>query len=288
MNPSVREQESLSDELDVQRLTAQFSSISDLGSFLRFSVRLVNAAGAVLYRSRASGIEVVEELLSRQALSWSTSLRQELLSSARAAIDGDHTDCRRLPSTAGVLIISCPFANTDGHPRCLSLIILVGSTPTETFLVIAQLLAALLAPKRLIPMGEEPDKNVGDELLDLLGQTLGQSEKGQALVRLNVALKGWAGCSQVVIGSIDGAGQVVLRSISNVTSIDQRTDYSRSIAKVMRECADRRLVLMWPQEDGAPFSPILQETVAETKAGQCLALPLVVAGAAPTVLLVFL
>lgn len=252
----------------------RFASIQDPGEFLRFSVRLINAAGAILFRLGPEGVDLVEELLSRQALSWSDTLRQDLAISAHAAMSGDRTDCRNLESAAGVWIISCPFAAEDGRPWCLSLLILIGANPPEPFLVIAQLLASLLSPHRLSLAGQHPVNGGQGDLLDILAQALGQVGQKEALLRLNASLKRWAGCSQVAIGAIGSSGQVELRSLSNVTSIDRRTDYTRIIAKVMRECAGRRATLLWPQEKAGPASsPVLQEAVAAIKASQCLALP---------------
>lgn len=260
-------------ELDARRVTAHCAAINDPGGFLRFSVSLVNAAGATLFRSAAKGIKVEEELLSRQALSWSTTLRQELAASAKMALSEGRTDCRHLESATGVWIISSPLI-ADNHPWCLSLLIFVGDRPPEPFLVIAQLLAALLAPRRLNLTGEHSGKGGLEELLELLGQLLGQTDQKETLVRLNSSLKRWAGCSRVAIGTSAADGQMTLCSLSDVTTIDQRTDHSRIIAKVMRECADRRAPLLWPQqEDGPATSPILQEAAAASKAAQCLALP---------------
>lgn len=273
---NAREQSLPPAELDVQRLTARFASIQDSGEFLRFSVRLINAAGAIIFRLGPEGVDLVEELLSRQALSWSASLRQELAISAHAAMSGNRTDCRCLESKPDAWIISCPFPSNDARPWCLTLLILIGSNPPEPFLVIAQLLASLLAPHRLTLTDSQPAGKSGGQqgLLDLLALVLGQAGQKEALLQFNASLKRWGGCSQVAIGAINATGQVELRSLSNVTSIDQRTDYTRLIAKVMRECAGRRAALFWPQEEGAlAVSPILEEAAAVTKVQQCMALP---------------
>lgn len=276
--------------IDVQRLTAHLDSINDPAGFLHFSVRLVNAAGGVLFRSGPAGVTPTEELLSRQALSWSASLRQNLADSAQEAIASDRAVCRCLQTAAGVWIVSCPFTTDDDSHGCLSLLIVIGASQPESFLVIAQLLASRLSSRCLTRTGRQLEEDDGREgLLDLLARALSRTGQRKTLLELTASLRSWSRGSQVALGLVDASGKVKVRSLANVTSVDQRTDYARALANAMRECTDRNTLLTWPwKETGPAGSPILQEAATVAKAGQCLAVPLSLGGGKPVGALVLL
>ena len=272
---SVNRPQASATALDIRRLSGQIAVLNGTGDFLNLAVRLINAAGGMIFRSAGEGMEVVEELLSRQALAWSDNLRQEMALGAYAALTKESIDCHRLDTAAGAWIVSCPVSG-EGQGLSLSLLILVGNNPLEPFLVIAQLLASLLAAQHLGRQCiTQTDPGNEEKLLTLLAGALTTDDPREALLHLNSALKGWADCLELAIGMVSPTGQVELRSLANVTTIDQRTDYARNIGTVMRECVSRERMLAWPESKGGPeSSPVLAEAAASIRAGQLLALPL--------------
>ena len=261
---------------DLSRLSSQFAQLANAAEFLRLSISLINAAGGILFHAGKDGLDCIDELISRQALSWSPNLRHELAASAHTAMQEGRVHYQRLESALGVWFISCPFFLPGQQPACLSVIILIDSNPLEPFLVITQLLASLLASqaRAFIPVSPA----AGDRLralLPLLATTLAAEKNPENLLLLNVSLKQWATCSQVAIGTIDSSGRMRLRSLSHVTTIDSRTDHARILEKALQECASQRTQLTWPALRGTtPVSPILQEAAELTRTKQGLAVPL--------------
>ena len=136
---------------DLSRLSSQFAQLANAAEFLRLSISLINAAGGILFHAGKDGLDCIDELISRQALSWSPNLRHELAASAHTAMQEGRVHYQRLESALGVWFISCPFFLPGQQPACLSVIILIDSNPLEPFLVIAQLLASLLHQRLLLP-----------------------------------------------------------------------------------------------------------------------------------------
>ena len=262
---------------DLSRLSSQFAAPCAHAEFLRRAVSLINAAGGALFRAKGDAAAIVEELLSRQALSWSPHLRQELAASAATALRQQIIQYHRLENVAGAWLIACPFPWPSGQWGCLSLVVLVGASPLESFLVIAQLLAALLARGQHEQTGSDAPAFSGDlqRLTGPLSAILDAESGEESLLLLNEAIRQWAGCTQVALGRLQASERTRLCSLSNVTSIDHRTDQARILDKALQECASQNAVLMWPsQDDSIPSSPILKETADLLKAEQCLAAPL--------------
>ncbi len=261
---------------DLARLSSQFAGLTNAAEFLRLSISLINAAGGILFQAGKDGLDCIDELISRQALSWSPDLRQALAASAHTAIEEGRVHYQRLETVPGVWFISCPLSLPGHQPACLSVIILIGSNPLEPFLVIAQLLASLLASQSRAFIPASPA--AGDRLralLPLLTTALAAEKNPENLLLLNVSLKQWAACSQVAIGTVDSSGRMRLRSLSHVTSIDSRTDHARILEKALQECASQKAQLTWPALQAAPaVSPILQEAAELTRTKQGLAVPL--------------
>ena len=261
---------------DLSRLSSQFATSCAHAEFLRRAVSLINAAGGALFRAEGEAAAVMEELLSRQALAWSPNLRQDLAASAGTALRLQTVQYHRLENVAGVWLVACPFPWPSGQWGCLSLVILVGANPLESFLVIAQLLAALLAQGQHVQAGSTTPVLPEDlqRYLAPLSAILGAESGDESLLLLNNAIRQWTASTQVALGLLQSSGRIRLCSLSGVTTIDQRTDQSRMLHKALQECASQDMVLIWPPgEENISASPILKDAAALLKAEQCLAMP---------------
>lgn len=262
---------------DLSRLSCQFAQPCTNDEFLKRAVSLINAAGGVLFQAEGNTLVAIEELLSRQALSWSSNLRQELAANAGSALRVQAVQYQRLENVAGVWLIACPFPASLERWGCLSLVILVGTNPLESFLVIAQLLAALLARKDH-EQGSSKEPVAGGQLpplVESLTAILAAESNQESLLLLNHAIRQWTGATQVALGLLQNSSRTRICSLSNVTTIDQRTDASRILEKALQECVSQGVSMLWPPDEASiPSSPILKEAASELNQGQCLAVPI--------------
>ena len=269
---------------DIQRLSTQFIRLAEKSEnrkqlildFLQLSIGLINAAGAIYYRNDGE-VPVAEcELLSRQALAWSENLPSLLEDSAKHALSSGSAQHSRLADYPAAQIISCPAAERGRGSGCLSLVVLTAEQPIESFLAISQLLTALLS--LLLKEGKAIEPQAHSTFLHLSAITTQVLESGnqqEALVQLNTQLRNWAGSDEVAIGTAAASGRIVLSSLSHVTSVDQRTEQSRTLTKALTECTIQKEMLCYPAPDDSAVhsSPILKDLLNFSENNQVVAVP---------------
>jgi multidrug resistance efflux pump len=243
--------------------------------FLQLAIGIMNAAGAIYFTAEKNNLVPARELLSRQAQTWSPDIAADLLKNAQEAMAGGRIHHAPLASSPSVFLVSCPLTGTDAPAGCLTFVILVGAQAIESFLVIVQLLAALLTS--YLGSKRPEATQVGAlflPLVDILAAALSAPDGAEALVLLNSRLRQWAGCSQVAIGVSGSNGVMTLRSFSDITSTDGRTELSRALLKGLNECAIQQEMLCWPRTDGPSgfHSPVFQELVTSTHNRQAVGL----------------
>ncbi|WP_319547484.1 efflux RND transporter periplasmic adaptor subunit [Desulfogranum marinum] len=255
MNPSIaprQEETEPNQQLDTNRLAYHLAALTNKQhqfqhTFLAFCINFVNAAGGVLSVTQGAGIEVTEELLSRQALAWSPSLREEIEQDARKAMHIQRVVYQPLKNNEKVWIISAPYPQSSRQSGCLSLLVLLGSEPVGPFVLTSQLLASLLAFHAPTP-NADANHHALLELILLTNSTLTKKGQQEALLSLNTHLKNWTGCSQVAIGLVGSGTKIQLHSLSDVTTIDRRTEHVRLMEEALAESTLQQTPVSWPQQ----------------------------------------
>jgi hypothetical protein len=228
---------------------------------LLLALGLVNGAGALLFIRTGTETRQAAQLISRQAESWSTDLAGECRMRAAQAIQAGKASIVPLAKMPTARIISCPVsAKDDDHACCLSVIVLLGDSPQEPFLIILQLIASILAQLLFSSGQSQLAANGPTDLLQLLLQ-----QKDTPDVRgLCDLLKTWSGCSMLVLGSCSESNKVRLRVVSDMVKIDSRTRQSRQLIKVMQECQQHLQPILWPgkaNDTGHGQSLLMKELV---------------------------
>jgi len=270
---------------DIQRLSTQIIRLAGKADdrdqlfieYLQFSIGLINAAGAILFKNDNDGLVSECELLSRQALQWSDELASIIQESARLAISTQQVQHSALEKYPAVKLISCPTGNHGNYSGCLSFVVLTAEQPIESFLVIIQLLTALLSFLiREKGSSGTSIENKYHHLSTIAAHSLEATNQQEALLQLNTELRTWAGCDHVVIGTPTASGRLLLSSISHISNIDQRTEQARAYQKALNECTIRKEILCYPGADDNAIqsSPVLKDLLNATESNQVIAFPL--------------
>ncbi len=271
---------------DIHQLSSQFLRLADQADdrhrlvldFLQAAIGLVNAAGAIYFTRNQDGeLAVEQQLLSRQALSWSADLVYSMQQSAHRALASGRAQCSRLEEYPAAQLLSCP-AGYDNQPGgCLSFIILTGDQPVESFLVIIQLLTTLLSSflEKSAPSAGS-DRDLFRQLVSLVATTLEYRYQPESMLQLNARLRTWADCEQVAIGIMTPSGRMILGSLSHLTSVDQRSEQSRIFTKALNECAIQPDILVFPatSETLEQSSSLFQELLNISSNSQAVGLSL--------------
>ncbi len=222
-------------------LAADLSSQEKIDSVLQLTVSIVNGAGALFYREQQGQLRPVGQLLSRQTASMSEDLQAELLEDARAALQEKKASVTSLSLMPSAYIISCPLSGISGLPNsCLSVLVLLGDSPREPFLIILQLLASTMAH-----LGVDEDKKPALQKSGLLSALAGIEDKLE-YGKLIETLREWLGCNLVAVGYGQPGGNVRLKSISDVVKVDARTRQARLFVNVMQDCLQQDTLTSWP------------------------------------------
>ncbi len=271
---------------DIHRLSSQFQQLGDQAEtrhrlildFLQAAVGLVNAAGVIYFSREQNGdLAVEQQLLSRQALSWSSDLVDCMQQHAQRAVNSGQAQLGTLENIPAARLISCPAGYDNQHTGCLSFIILTGDQPIESFLVIIQLLTSLLCTfleKDNPPAGS--DRDLFRQLVALVATSLEYRNQPEALLQLNARLRSWADCEQVAIGTMTASGRMILSSLSHLTSVDQRSEQSRIYTKALNECTIQQDILVFPAISEAleQSSALFQELLNSSSNSQAVGLSL--------------
>ncbi len=271
---------------DIHQLSSQFLRLANQAGnrhrlvldFLQAAIGLVNAAGVIYFtRNQDGDLAVEQQLLSRQALSWSSDVVDCMRQNAHRALTSGRAQFSTLEEFPAAQLLSCPAGYDNQYTGCLSFIILTGDQPIESFLVIIQLLTTLLntfLERSTPPVGSERD--LLRQLVGLVATTLEYRYQPESLLQLNARLRSWSDCEQVAIGTMTASGRMILSSLSHITSVDQRSEQSRIFTKALNECAVQPDILVLPaiSETLEQSSPLFQELLNISSNSQAVGLSL--------------
>ena len=216
-----------------------------IDQLLLLTLGLVNGAGALLFVNTGAETRQAAQLISRQAESWSTDLAGECRTRAALAMQAEKASIISLEKFPAACILSCPVsAKNVKHACCLNVVVLLGDSPQEPFLIILQLIASILAQLLLTDGKSQLIANDSTDLLQLLSQ---QKDVLDARGLCDL-LKKWSGCSMLILGGGRESNKIRLHVVSDVVKIDSRTRQSRQFIKVMQECQQHLQPILWPGE----------------------------------------
>jgi multidrug efflux pump subunit AcrA (membrane-fusion protein) len=268
------------DIAQLSRLLTQTRASSDterelIKEYLRFAVGLINAAGAVIFTSKGKQLNVADEILSRQVLQLPVDIRQKSAEIAARANAEDRAVHVRPAPDSPVWLVACPAG--QGEKRVIvSLILFIGDQQIEPFLIISQLLTSILAAE-LAHFHSAGTGCFSEALANTLALTLAEHDRDKALLQLGNGLRALTGCSQVAIGTYAVGHKIVLNSLTDVTRIDQRTEFVRCLQKALTECLVQGVMLSNRKLQTVPAEPssLFQELAGVGNAGLVIGIPLI-------------
>jgi Barrel-sandwich domain of CusB or HlyD membrane-fusion len=249
------------------------SSKEKNGSLLQLTVGLVGGVAAVFYKQEEDGLRSLGQLLSPQAASLSSDVLAEMQKGAAESLHKKKSTILPLAMAVQAHIFSCPvFSVYDDVPCCLSVLILPENKAPEPFLVVLQLMAVAMAQVR------SSSHHIPGSLVQLLGAS---GKPIDSLRTFSDVTRQSSGCILFAVGSSNSRGKIRLEHVSNVVTVDARTDQARRYVKVMQEAANRKKVSVWPAISGESSfeeSLLVKELVQANGLRQGAAVPLMVGG----------
>ena len=268
---------------DLRRLTAQFSQPTLekadrpalLNQFLRQTIALNNAAGAIYFSKGATGLFAETSLLSRQMQALGRGLTDILKSCAENGLAEERAGSTSLNDDNSLFSINCPLSLDGG---CLCILLVTGPEQLSSFLVIQQLAAALLdqylAGKKAAAE-EAGDPSLAVQFLPTLNKIFSLPAGKERLLQLNQSLKTFAGADLCALAR--GTNKKIrIAAISDIASQNRQSDQLRLLQKGIDECVSRGAALGWPKmtDPTIQHSLIAEEICHGFGGAQILLLPL--------------
>ena len=279
--------------LDLKALSASLlSALADCptretarAAIIRVIRDLLNPTAIHLWRVTAAGqiaaIEAPESTLPAQELS------RLCLPDILKAIQLRATSITELDRPRNVVALSLPLGshvasrNEAGErietAEVLTVVLLLGAEPLETFLVILQLLSGYLTLWEL-ETGSHQLREIAQIDQFLLKTIVQMTEAGTATAAARVGveeLRKVMTVGQAAIGVGDPeAGTCTLLALSGAAEIDSRTDLSRAFRAVLEEAQKRKTVQLWRPEPGAALDDPWARLARQTGATRILSGPL--------------
>ena len=229
--------------LSVQHLRTHATNTEELRlGFVKLLVGLTNAAGGAFFLIESEGILVPgPRALSKQALHFSQSLMTELQGAAEQAYDNNRLAITRSGLDSSLAILATPISHRDDQlDGALTLVLLMGSQPIETFATVLQLVACLAnAATSTYDDTPKTAETAAPLPLKLLHQLVGCGDLITASQVLCNQLAESGACRVAVIGmKRKNSGRIRLLAISGVSAFDSRTDVVQRMEAILSLCVE--------------------------------------------------
>lgn len=236
-------------------------------TLLQIAVGLVNSPGAIYFKEEGTKLVTISQFLSRQAASWSFDLVKDCRSYAEKAMAEERATISPLEKMQGISLISCPLPGEKDR-SCLCVLALLGHNQPEPFLIILQLITVALDQI----FSQQQDQPLFRQLAAIYSSTGGSP----TLQDLTTLLKNRTSATIVAIGGTRGGNQLKLHHISDIVTLDRRTELANEFRGVMEESLKTEVPLRWPPQEEMSSSLVLKGLVqkAQMKSGTALALPI--------------
>jgi len=253
--------------------TQNVSSLEKNRSLLELAVGLVGGVAAVFYKQEEKSLRSVGQLLSPQAASLSSDVLAEMHKGAAQSLHEKKSTVLPLAMASQAHVFSCPvFSVQNDVPCCLTVLILPENKSPEPFLVVLQLMAAVMAQVKGSTRYEP------GSLLHLLAAS---GKPVDSIRAFSDAIRQSSACALLAVGSSSGGTKIRLEHVSDVVKVDPRTGQSRRYVKVMQESANHNNVGVWPAfggESALTESLLIKELVLASGMRQGASIPLSAGG----------
>jgi biotin carboxyl carrier protein len=248
-----------------------------LGTFLQFTLSLVNGSAALIHRNTNGVLKIEAQLFSKQAESWSDNLQAEIEGNARRAFEGDKAALTPLQRTVAATILTVPFHGGAAFPSgCLSVVLLPGTHALEIFVAILQLLAVNLGMWLQRESGADtPALSEPSMAVTLLVAEVIEEKRELAASLLVNRLRELLQAETLILASCAEGKKPLVTAISSLVDFSRQSPAARQIQQVLDECSLHRQILVWPATALANTiaSPILKGLSTEYAAEQAVCLP---------------
>jgi len=238
-----------------------------LTKFLHRVIGLFNGAGGVYLHEVEDNLSTEITLLSRQLQQHEEQLTAQLLETGEQALAGQELQTISLDASGTLHGILCPLVEDRG---CLCLLLVSSREDLPPFLLGLQLLAVLL-DRYLHSDCRQP--SFYQELLARMPAVLSASPGREQLLVLNQALKEICRVEVTALARHTDRNKTELTAISDLATLDQRTEKARLLRQGLEECILRDTTLAWPAT-GEQASPVLEGICGDYGMKNGLALPL--------------
>lgn len=274
---------------DLRRLTHLFgrgafncrNRTTLLHQFLQQTIGLVNGAGGFYFSgTQQNHLQAEVTLLSRQVQALGTDIEQQTAACTREALLQANTCYSLLSSKTSLYCICCPLSSDRG---CLALLLVTDKSSLSPFLITLQLLAALLdehlrVEKTTLPADSPTTGGFAAALLELLTHVFALEPCRERINHLNQSLKMLAGADLCALALVGRNNKIHVGAVSDVSSVDMRTEPVRLLQKGAQECVVRNIPLFMPEQkvtdNSFSASLILEEIGRNSGCVRVAALPL--------------
>lgn len=256
----------------LEEVLADSSSKDTIVEFLKFTIALLNGSAIALFTISEGKVRVQQQLVSKQAKSWSPDLLAVMTAATEQAFSSEKVYLVPLENT-GAQIIAVPFTNPSGTSGCLSTVLLTAEQSPEIFIVILQLLSSVLA------LWQDKENCKSRELMlphfAALTSALFADDEADGLTALAEAVKKVFAANQVIIGGYRQTKQMEIVALSAVVGFDRRSTTAKTIQQVLDESLLLGKVLASGDIFGAEIiSPVVKEMAKSLGTAHAVCLPL--------------
>jgi len=254
-----------------------------LKEFLQRSINLINSAGAVYFSVQNQQVTAEVTLLARQMQELGSDLVQKMAACAAKATQQSRACYEPIDNKNSLFCACCPLPETSS---CLAVLLVTDTDSLSPFLLTLQLLTALLEQFLRMPPGHTEHSTL--QLLDILAPVLSQPPGKERLIVFNQSIKNFVGADFCALALTNDVKKIRIKALSDIISIDIKTERIRLLVKGAHECALRNSILSWPPiEETAQPSMILEEIGHNNGGNQAVALPFTRDSEKPALVLIF-
>lgn len=278
---------------DLRRLTRSFgreafvrnNRATLLHQFLQQTIGLINGAGGFYFSKAQEEIRIEAALLSRQVHTLGTDIEQQTAACVRESLLQANTCYSLIGSEASLYSTCCPLPRDKG---CLAVLLVTDKDSLSPFLITLQLLAALLDEHlrdcdAVLSADQNGPDSFSGPLLGALTHVFAMEPGKERINHLNQSLKILTHADLCALALVENNRKnknkkIKFAAVSDVASVDSRTEPIRLLQKGVQECVLRKIPLCLPEyeEKNEHFSAslILEEIGRSTGCVRVAALPL--------------
>lgn len=248
-----------------------------VANLLKFAISLVNAGGASLDTATPSDVIPEHCVITDAGKKWGVDIGEWLLEISKQTIEKDQVVVSNLSGGSALVAIGVPVSGPGRTLSAMSTVLKVGTQPTETFVVVLQLIAACFSLNQRGQTAARGESLLASQLHKAVSSALAKGDPKVAGPLFAVALKDYFQADSAMLAFSRGAigGQSLLHS--SLTGLHDHSPQMKAIKQVVAECTLQKSVLSWPiapAEITTVNSFLLRDLATELYGNRALCLPL--------------